>query len=437
MNRYAVLCLLLSLAACKAPPPDPEAPSVAPDAAIAEHSCFWNGPWVREDPTRDYAYPDTGAAYWSASFTLPEDTELQIAGDYPYARYSSLVLYDAKGEPTDSLHDTDIEPDAGSRNPYRQGADRSARPRHWSVRVQAADLPSPRAQNHLYSGKQQREVSLLYRIYVPDRKYGRTGGVPLPQAQLVDSSGVVLAEAASCKRIAANDRSMPNTVPALPAYKIARDRRPLQAKTFPAQNPIEWHAFYDARHLAACVYLHDCGGDPQRTGGVFSNPDNAYLWAMLNRSFGPLVVLHGRMPRVPATQSGGGLMQAGDLRYWSLCNYETYTQKAMACVYDEQLPLDAQRDYTIVVSRRADRPSNAREACGVAWIEWSERGDGAGNIDDGMLFLRNMLPSPGFAHAVQNTRKPGDEREVIGEYLPVAEYSSVAAFEQRGCKNRF
>jgi hypothetical protein len=433
MTRIAPLvCLLLLVAACKAPPPDPDAPSVAPDAPIAENSCFWNGPWVREDPVRNYAYPDSGAAYWAARFTLPPDTELELSGDYAHARYTSLVLYQDAGEPTDSLKDVDIAPDAGSRNPYLDGAERGGKPRRWHVRIAAADVPQPREPNHLYSGKGHREVALLYRVYVPDQKTGRTGGVALPHAQLIGASGAPLSEDESCQRIVANDKPMPSTVPARAAYAVARDR-PLQPKTFPADDPPQWHAFYDTRHQAACIYLKNCAGDPQRKGGVLSNPDNAYLTAMINRGFGAVVILQGRLPKIPATEAGGGRMQAGDLRYWSICNYEAYTQKSMACLYDEQLPLDPQRGYTIVVSRRGDRPANARHDCGVAWLEWTEAGDGAGHADDGMLFLRNMLPAADFAHAVQSTRKPGDEREVMGEYLPVAAYSSVADFEQRGC----
>ncbi|WP_299690292.1 hypothetical protein [Hydrocarboniphaga sp.] len=432
MTRLIPWYLLLVLAACKAPPPDPDAPSVQADAPIVENSCFWNGPWVREDPARNYAYPDTGAAYWAARFTLPENTELELGGDFAYARYTSLVLYENAGEPSDSLKDVDIAPDPGSRNPYLDGTERSARPRRWHARIAAADVPTPRAPNHLYSGKDKREVALLYRVYVPDKQYGRTGGVALPRAQLVGADGARLSEAETCQRIAANDKPMPGTVPAKAAYAVARDR-PLQARTFPADDPPQWHAFYDTRHQAACIYLKNCVGEPQRKGGVLSNPDNAYLTAMINRGFGPLLVLHGRLPRIPATEAGGGRMRAGDLRYWSICNYEAYTQKAMACLYDEQLPLDAERGYTIVVSRAGDRPANARRECGVAWLEWTAAGDGAGHDDDGMLFLRNMLPSPGFTHAVQSTSRPGDEREVMGEYLPVAAYSSVAEFERRGC----
>ncbi|WP_428310360.1 hypothetical protein [Hydrocarboniphaga sp.] len=435
MIRPLPLCLALllaALAACKAPPPDPDSPTVPADAAIAENSCFWNGPWVRDDPVRNYAYPDSGAAYWAARFTLPENTELELGGDFAHARYTSLVLYESAAEPSDALTDLDIVPDAGSRNPFVDGVERNTRPRRWHARIAAEDPTTPRAPNHLYSGKGKREVALLYRVYVPDKKYGRTGGVALPQARLIGADGVPLSEAETCARIAANEKPMPGTVVAKAAYSVARDR-PLQPKTFPADDPPQWHAFYDTRHQAACIYLKNCGGDPQRKGGVLSNPDNAYLTAMINRGYAPLVVLQGRLPRIPATEAGGGRMQRGELRYWSVCNYEAYTQKAMACLYDEQLPLDAQRGYTIVVSRSADRPRNARAECGVAWLEWTEAGDGAGHSDDGMLFLRNMLPSPGFTHAVQNTRKPGDEREVMGEYLPVAGYSGVADFEKRGC----
>ncbi|SHH16801.1 hypothetical protein SAMN04488068_2792 [Hydrocarboniphaga daqingensis] len=432
-----VALLITSTGACNGRAPDPATtPTVAANAAPAEHSCFWDGPWVREDPARSYAYPDTGAAYWAARLRLPDGATLQLQGDYPQARYASLVLYDADGAPTDALHDALIQPDAGSRNPFIDGAERAARPRRWTVQVRAEAVPARRAANTLYAGPEQRDIALLYRVYVPDQGRGRTGGVDLPQAQLRLADGRLLAADDSCVRAEVNREAMPNTVAPRPAYLLARER-PLKAgalpDAFPATQPLQWHAFYDARVVAACAYLGECGGQPERKGGVYSNPDNAYLWAMTSRRLGPVLVLQGTMPRVPATRSGRARFQAGDLRYWSLCNYEAYTQRASACVYDEQVPLDAKRRYTVVVSRAADRPRNARAECGVAWVDWGEAGDGAGHDDDGMLFLRNMLPSPGFAQAVQNTRTPGDEAAVLGDYLPGAVYTDTAGFEQRGC----
>ncbi len=48
-----------------------------------------------------------------------------------------------------------------------------------------------------------------------------------------------------------------------------------------------------------------------------------------------------------------------------------------------------------------------------------------------------MLPSPSFRHAIQNTRAPGDERSVLGSYLPTGTYyPDKRAFERLGCPVR-
>jgi hypothetical protein len=127
-------------------------------------------------------------------------------------------------------------------------------------------------------------------------------------------------------------------------------------------------------------------------------------------------------------------MGSGQMRYWSLCQNESIaTTRGAGCLFDEQVPLDEDRWYTIVTSRREDRPDNARKSCGVGFIPWSKNGDGEGHLDDGLLLLRNMLPSSGFHRAVQNTAVPGDEEQVMGDYLPQTEYTSTDEFENRGC----
>jgi hypothetical protein len=49
------------------------------------------------------------------------------------------------------------------------------------------------------------------------------------------------------------------------------------------------------------------------------------------------------------------------------------------------------------------------------------------------LLMRNMLASPGFERAIQDVRRLGDDRRVMGPYFPSSAYSSSAAFERRGC----
>lgn len=60
-------------------------------------------------------------------------------------------------------------------------------------------------------------------------------------------------------------------------------------------------------------------------------------------------------------------------------------------------------------------------------------GDGAGHLDDSLLIMRNMLPANDFGHAAHDTRTPGDEKAVMGQYLPDGQYTSKLAFEGSGC----
>ncbi len=127
-------------------------------------------------------------------------------------------------------------------------------------------------------------------------------------------------------------------------------------------------------------------------------------------------------------------MGTGQMRYWSMCQNESiYTTKGAGCVYDAQIPVDKQGYYTIVTSTAADRPSNATAKCGVAYIPWPKRGDGAGHVHDGFLLVRNMLPAASFHHAIQDTTTPGDEQAVLGAYYPRGTYTTKRAFQKKGC----
>ena len=70
-------------------------------------------------------------------------------------------------------------------------------------------------------------------------------------------------------------------------------------------------------------------------------------------------MLHGELPTTPATYAGEARMKGGtQLRYWSICNSQGLTSGATtgACLADEEVPINAHRDYTIVLSLPQDRP---------------------------------------------------------------------------------
>lgn len=412
----------------------------APGAS--DSSCLWFGPTFTADDTElNYAFPDSGALYWAAHFSIPDGAKLTLEGEFAHARYQSLNSYNtANYTPIDALNDVNTAPDAGSRNPYLPGA-RRAGDAHRSYEVAVTDAPapapgSPRPQNTLYAGAQGQETQLLiYRLYLPDNGRDVTGGAGLPEPRLTLADGTELAGDAACAAIESTLKTpVLSTVPRA-TYDALRNQ-PGKPATFPAEETVVWRAYYNSQFTFACAYRGACGGNPVRVGGQYSNIDNNYVSAYINRGFGKVLTLRGKLPVTPQTLKRRPFMDARvDMRYWSLCSNESSaTTRVEACAYDEQVPTDRNGNYTIVVSRAEDRPANARPACGVAWIAWPENGDGAGHLDDGFLIMRNMMPSAGFGHAVQKTTTPGDEKQVMGDYLPGSDYSSVSEFEGTGCQ---
>ena len=69
----------------------------------------------------------------------------------------------------------------------------------------------------------------------------------------------------------------------------------------------------------------------------------------------------------------------------------------------------------------------------MAWLDWGERGDGAGDPDYALLIMRNMLVDPDWDEAIQRVERPSHEAEVMHEHFPRSEYATREEFEARGC----
>src|SRR5262249_59001122 len=104
------------------------------------------------------------------------------------------------------------------------------------------------------------------------------------------------------------------------------------------------------------------------------------------------------------------------------CNYGALVEEVGVgpvlmdgCLFDEQVPVDADRFYTIVVSLPEDRPANANEACGVAWLDWG-KGDWLARPDWANLTIRNQLSNPSFAQGIDKVVDRGQESQVLGSF---------------------
>jgi hypothetical protein len=228
----------------------------------------------------NYAFPDTGAVYWTAKFTMPAGSRIVFKGRYAHAGYESLNSYDGTtNAPIDAINDISTSPNRGSSNPFLPGANRAATKRSYAITVLDQPVPTSLARNTLYAG----------------------------------------------------------------------------------------------------------------AAGQYSNIDNNYIYATVNRGFpaGQVLVLHGKLPTTPTTGPTIKRMGTAQLRYWPMCQNESlFTTRGAGCVYDAQVPVDKHGYYTIVTSLAKDRPADATARCGVAYITWPTRGDGDGRLNDGLLLMR-------------------------------------------------
>ena len=395
--------------------------------------------------TVNVAFPDQAAVYWVGAYTMVPGTRLRITGRYPHARYFSFNVYDNLQRPLDAIADAEIRPDPGSTNPFLPGADRTAGHRDYTVFVDFGPKPArpvDRASNTVYTGTGQNgapnaQGTFILRIYVPDHGRDETGGVGLPTVTLEPTSSSERPAASPCSGLAkpsiggVNDLvAGSNGLPALDPATIWGRKPPVWRKFqnlfvtaidgFDTEDSQDlYHQLAPLRQLAVAQ-----GG----SGGFLSNIHNAYLSTAINRRYGRVLAVRFRAPTFPDTRPGPLTMPTGQVRYFSMCENEFFTQRFIGCATDDQTARDSDGFATYVISTPADRPRNARLRCGLTWIPW-------GPVAEGALIYRNMLPNPGFTQSIQMATA-GGEAATMGDYFPTSRYfANRRAVERFGCAN--
>ena len=431
------------------------------------HDGFWLGPRGRDygallEHPKPYQianlYPDQNASYWIAQFELPVGATLILYGRFPYCRYISFALYrpDPLGSFTatsEAIVDHHIAPDTGTVNPFVPGNPRLGDKRDYTVRILGEEAPEreeDRKPNTLYAGTQGL-LQMAYRVYLPD--VGRDGsgdiGLPRYEAVLTDGSRLSAVEVREqLNRPMSEGIKSGMTVEQWRALCNAPDNDPeLKPESAPARNPPVMERFFNSEYNFVGVFKPKevrAKLSQKVETGFGGDPVTLYLFSWVSRAFGPVLVLRGKMPKFPNTLVGKGgkgleTMTDWESRYWSLVICEAPPSGlSNDGLTDMQVPLDKDGNYTIVVSREEARPANATDDNGVAWMDWSTRGEGlddpSNRADFGMLVFRYMYNDPEWKHNPTNITVPGTEPEVMGPYYPRGEYTDTATFEAKGLK---
>ena len=396
--------------------------------------CFWSRGPHSADPYINLAYPDANVFYWAATFTMPEDVELYLDGDFPLARYMSIISYDGRGRPLESLADYLIEPEKDSINPFINSNSRIDKNRAYKIQVlnnspvtdretgKISKISSYNTLNAPSYGPNQQLI--IYRVYLPDNKTGPLGGVNLPQLKVI-KDGETYAGNDACKILNASQNLAITIdaagIPPMMYRELASQTD--KPETWPAKNPPEWYIQMDRQSLIG-IYTGEFNNKaPRSTGGFFPNLDNHYLRTIINRKYGKVVLLKAKAPLTPKTYNSNPTYKENELRYWSVCSNQSFgNTRVNDCLFDEEIPLDKNGYFTIFVSRLKDRPRNANKECGYAWLPMADDGDGVFDEDVSIIQFRHMLARDDFSNSIQSVESQNDTKKVMKEYFPKSRY---------------
>ena len=387
--------------------------------------CFWaRGPFS-SDPYINVAYPDSNVYYWAAAFSMPEGSTLEIQGEYPRSRYMSFFSYNERGKPIGSLTDYQIQSE--STNPFIPGNQRSDFNRSYSINVlNESPSTSQNTDNYLYTPEyRKRQQLIVYRIYLPDQNIDITGGAKLPQPILTLSNGTKLRGKQTCEIL---NTSQPLQVSfdalGIPPNEYRRlISQPDKPDTWPAHNPPKWFIQLDRKSLIGMYTGKIDPNAPRSEGGFYPNLDNQYIRSILNRKHGKVLIVRGKAPTAAKTYLGKSSTEESNVRYWSLCSNQSFVNtRVNDCLFDEEVPIDKNGFYTIAISRVEDRPRNAVNECGIAWLPMADDGDGMFDDDVTIIQFRHLLPADNFEHSIQKVERQDQLRKVMGPYMPRARY---------------
>lgn len=382
--------------------------------------------------------PDPKITYLLLGTALaPFGSKLVIEGEFPHCRFFSIqvtpplngVEYYAQrqfGTAEVSIVDADIEPEPGSVNPFRVGADRNAANRRYKV-VYDLTTGDPTTLNdaaHTYPYRQHSNIrkgglmvyqgplgfktlvgtplpveqqgswdlgNVWIRIYEPDNNVDALGGVPMPKVYFelptgdryfIGSDFSKLTTRANTTIPNRNVVTQPNPFigPSVGWFKSWGISRSILNGVCITNN------WTDSTTRVREIDLGWTGrGEFQLPPGniephATTNNYVSYIGRTVTVPPGMVAVLTGKLPTFPSTRNGEATMTGGDVRYWSICGidqdpFSPLPATTVNAISDADVAIDENRNYVIAFSRPGDKPDNANSTNGVSWVDWGTQSE--------------------------------------------------------------
>jgi len=415
------------------------------------------------DEQKANLFPDKSATYNVINICLPRGGSLILKGQYPHARYVSFTVSNQLGGGQlgngNYLRGDQIIPDIGSSNPFMFYNYRDITNRNYTLYVVQGDPPTNNSlsrgtlpNNTLYTGtrSENERIHLSIRTYLSDEGYDGTGNIRL------DETGYGLPEV-TLRIPRENTITGPVLIKLLRALKTGDPNGYLFSQwsmlvhtsndkiNAPCLSIPESQVFWNTAYSVTGSFVKDPEErvrkyPPTNDGGFANNPDTKYMLMPFSFGLGEVLVVRAKMPTHPETRRGGDtLPEDPQVQYFSASTAASPPYGAgWDTVCDEQIPVDNDNNYTIVVSWAWNRPKNAVLENGIIWLD---PGDGEGHYIGarnwvGLLYFRYQNPSKNWKQSPVNIPMPTTENPIpldpiiMEEFYPRGEYMSKVDFEE-------
>jgi hypothetical protein len=357
---------------------------------------------------------------------VPLGGRVEFHGEYPRARYFAFHPNDISTNNFATLRDIQLDPDPGSKNPWREATDPNEVDTFTAVFDFTLSPPTTPAPNTTYVGVLAlgggTPESGIGSPPIPNpvvfnllRNYGsflgalppNFTGVELPAMTIYDAAGQVVTHFPACD-------------PYPPGFPI-----PVDNTKFPSW-PIADHRAAGAN--AGKVLFNWQFGSPV---DILTNADVFYTATSFTKRLGDVFVQRGKVPTTSARDANPRIDPDAQVRLFTACSYNFWNGVANACKIDDEIAVDSKGFYTVVVSEAGDRPRNATAERGYTWLDW-------GPFVDGHLSLRNLMADDRLWQEVAEALQTGVVPAGLDpDYVPRAAHCPRVVFEQLGQKGCF
>ena len=336
---------------------------------------------------------------------VPEGGRVVLKGQYLRCRYFAFHPCDFDTNTLPTLVDTDIEPDAGSRNPFREPVG-DEHERHFTVNILFEPPPDRPAANTIYAGEKKTggpNPALFLLLRTTDSVLGaeppNSTGVPLPAVTVLAADGTVVEHHDSCLPYAEGEYPVETT--RFAALPIPDYRAQVAAGKFSTRS--NWGLPYD----------------------ILASDDILYLGTPYSRRLGELLVVRARALRTPDTPREPVYLAEAQIRGFTITNYNFWAGVCNDAIVDRDLVLDEEGCYTVVVSTAEQRPDNATPDHAVNWMDW-------GPYLDGQLTFRLLLRTNTLLLRLKELAEGKTDDPELQPFLPRVGHCSRGAFESCG-----